>query len=121
MHEIKVKRVYDPPAAEDGTRVLVDRLWPRGLTKERVRADLWLKEAGPSNELRKHFHHESANWQDFKTRYEQELESRPAIISALLEVASRSTLTLLYSAHSEQENQAVVLREFLLEQAQKAK
>lgn len=114
MHEIKIKRVYDPPATGDGTRVLVDRLWPRGLTKEKVKADLWLKEAGPSNELRKWFHHESANWQEFKTRYEQELAGRPAVISALVEMASRGPLTLLYSAHSEQENQAVVLREYIL-------
>jgi uncharacterized protein YeaO (DUF488 family) len=114
MHEIKTKRVYDPPAPGDGTRVLVDRLWPRGLTKEKVKADLWLKEAGPSNELRKWFHHESANWTEFKTRYEQELSAKPEIISELMEMASKGPLTLLYSAHSEEENQAVVIKEFLL-------
>jgi uncharacterized protein YeaO (DUF488 family) len=109
---IRIKRVYLPPEKSDGQRVLVDRLWPRGLRKEDAHLVLWLKEAGPSTELRKWFGHDPARWQEFRLRYAHELKDNPAV-ARLLELARNGDLTLLYSARDTAHNQAVVLAELL--------
>lgn len=114
MADIQIKRVYEPASPEDGWRVLVDRLWPRGMTKERAQADLWLKEAAPSTELRLWFGHDPAKWDEFMRRYRAELDAQPEAVAALLAAAARGRLTLLYSARDETRNQAVALREYLL-------
>lgn len=115
--DIQVKRVYEPADPQDGFRVLVDRLWPRGLKKEQVQADLWLKEIAPSNELRKWSHHDPERWDEFRRRYFAELDANPEPVKRLLEAAAGRRLTLLYSARSEEQNQAVALREYLLTRA----
>jgi len=107
-----LKRVYEPASDEDGQRVLVDRLWPRGLTKQKAHLDLWLKDVAPSPDLRKWFHHDESNWDEFRHRYLAELD-RNAAVAQLRELAGRGRVTLLYGAHDEAHNHAVVLREFL--------
>jgi len=114
MAEILIKRVYEEPGPNDGFRVLVDRLWPRGLTKEKVDAVFWLKEVGPSNELRKWFNHDPAKWEEFKSRYIAELANHADEVKKLLDLAAKGKLTLLYSTRELKMNQAVVLREYLL-------
>lgn len=114
--KILIKRAYEAPAARDGTRVLVDRLWPRGLTKDAARIDEWLKEVAPSTALRRWFGHEPAKFDEFRRRYRKELQGRAAWEQ--LEALARSgTLTLVYSARDEQHNNAVVLRQLLEEQS----
>lgn len=108
-----VKRVYDEPAEDDGFRILVDRLWPRGLTKERARADLWLREIAPSNELRQWFGHDPARWAEFRRRYEAELASATEQIAVIRQHLKTGPVTLLYSAKDEAHNQAVVLRDVI--------
>lgn len=110
---IRIKRVYDRPAETDGCRVLVDRLWPRGMKRAALRLDTWLKEVAPSSELRRWFNHEPARWPEFQRRYRLELEAHPESWAPLLEQARRGTVTLLYSAHDAEHNNAVVLRDFL--------
>jgi len=114
MAEILIKRVYDSPASGDGFRVLVDRLWPRGMTKEKVDAVLWLKEVAPSNELRHWFNHDPAKWEEFKSRYIAELAGEQESVKKILDLAARGTVTLLYGSREEKMNQAVVLREYLM-------
>ncbi len=114
MPDIQTKRVYEPPAPDDGFRVLVDRLWPRGLTKAQVQADLWLKDVAPSTALRKWSGHDPAKWQAFKRRYFAELDANPQPVARLLAQASQGRLTLLFSARDVERNQAVALREYLL-------
>ena len=112
----RTKRVYEPPAEADGFRVLVDRLWPRGLSKERAGVDLWLKEVAPSNELRKWFQHEDPLWEEFRFRYLEELKSaeRVAALEQLRQEAkTRGTVTLLFGARNEAHNHAVLLLELL--------
>lgn len=109
---IKIKRVYEQPDKADGTRILVDRLWPRGLTKEKARVDLWLKEIAPSTELRK-FSHESGDWAEFKARYYAELEENDEQVALLRSEIEKGTVTLVYSARNEEHNNALVLKEFL--------
>jgi len=109
---IRIKRVYLPPDAADGQRVLVDRLWPRGIAKADLHAALWLKDVAPSAALRKWFGHDPARWQEFRSRYALELKTNPAL-ATLRELARKGDLTLLYSAHDEAHNQAVVLAEAL--------
>lgn len=111
-HTIRIKRVYLPPEESDGQRVLVDRLWPRGLRKDDAHLTLWLKEAGPSTDLRKWFGHDPSRWDEFRSRYDHELKGNPAI-ETLRELAGKGDLTLLYSAHDEAHNQAVVLADYL--------
>ncbi|HEU4634373.1 MAG TPA: DUF488 domain-containing protein [Flavisolibacter sp.] len=111
--EIKLKRVYESPAKEDGTRILVDRLWPRGLTKQKASVDIWLKEIAPSTELRKWFHHDPEKWKEFKKRYRQELKSKGEQIKVLKRELKTGTLTLVYGAKDEEHNEALVLRELL--------
>src|SRR3990172_3213316 len=97
---IRIKRAYDPPAPEDGYRVLVDRLWPRGLTKEKLQTDAWLKDLAPSDELRRWFGHDRARWPEFRRRYLQELqgERQQELLRELAERAAQSIVTLVYSA-----------------------
>lgn len=111
---IRTKRVYEKPAKEDGFRVLVDRLWPRGLTKEEASVDLWMKEIAPSDELRKSFHHEELKWGEFVKRYGAELTKKKEMLSELKKLVSeKKTVTLLYGSKDEKQNQAVVLAEIL--------
>ena len=110
---IETKRIYDLPSEADGLRVLVDRLWPRGLSLERARIDQWLKEIAPSHELRKWFRHEPDKWQEFATRYRDELRDRPEQIQQLLDAARAGPLTLLYAARDRERNQALILRDIV--------
>lgn len=110
---IKIKRVYDAPEDADGTRVLVDRLWPRGLTKEKAQVDLWLKEIAPSTELRKWFGHDPKKWAGFKDRYAAELKLHGGPLSTLRQEAARGPVTLLYAARDEEHNEAVILQQLL--------
>jgi len=111
---IKIKRVYDAPATDDGFRVLVDRLWPRGLSKEDAAIDLWLKDVGPTTTLRKWFGHDPVKWNAFKQKYKNELRDAQTLVHQLQTLESeQGTITLLYGAKSEEHNQAVVLREFM--------
>lgn len=112
--EIQTKRVYEPAVPEDGFRVLVDRLWPRGLNKDQVNADLWMKEVAPSTELRKWFNHDPAKADEFKRRYARELDAQPGSVERLLAEAKKGRLTLLFASRNEQFNQVVALREYLL-------
>jgi uncharacterized protein YeaO (DUF488 family) len=110
---IKIKRVYEQPDKNDGLRILVDRLWPRGLTKEKASVDLWLKEIGPSTELRKWFGHDPSKWKHFRGRYETELRHKDDLIKVLTQKARVGTITLIYGARDEKHNEAVVLKQFL--------
>jgi len=112
---IRLKRVYDPYADSDGKRILVDRLWPRGIKKEDAGLDLWLKDIAPSDGLRKWFSHDPSRWQEFKKRYRKELEDNQEVIDALRMDARRNTITLLYAAKDTERNNAVVLREIIEE------
>lgn len=110
---IRIKRVYEPPAKEDGARFLVDRLWPRGTKKEALHLAAWYKEAAPSNELRRWFSHDPAKWKDFQSRYRAELTANRSAWQPLLNAAEQSDITLLYSAHDTEHNNAVVLQAYL--------
>ncbi|MEM0482190.1 MAG: DUF488 domain-containing protein [Nitrososphaerota archaeon] len=110
----KIKRAYDKPAKDDGYRVLVDRIWPRGLSKESARIDLWMREIAPSTGLRKWFGHDPSKWPVFKARYEKELDSKSAFIEDLLNLEKmHGVVTLLYGARDTEHNNAVVLKEYL--------
>lgn len=110
---IRLKRVYDPPEPDDGSRVLVDGLWPRGISKAEGRIDRWLKEIAPSRELRVWFGHEPEKWEAFRVRYREELRSRADLLAQLREEAEQQTLTLLYAARDREHNNAVVVKEEL--------
>ena len=110
---IRIKRTYDPPARGDGRRILVERLWPRGMKKEALAADAWMKEVAPSTELRKWFDHRVERWEEFRRRYRDELNADRGIWEPILEASRRRTVTLLYSAHDTLHNGAVVLRDYL--------
>ena len=114
-HQLRIKRVYKPPDDRDGVRVLVDRLWPRGLSREKARIDLWLKEIAPSDALRRRFHDDPGGWEDFKTAYYAELEREPAqwAVRDLLERLTREPVTLLFAARDETRNNAVALKEWI--------
>lgn len=114
---IQVKRAYDPAARSDGVRILVERLWPRGMTKQALLADSWAKEAAPSTELRKWFDHRAERWDEFRRRYRAELEQNPAAWEPILREARRGTVTLLYSARDTEHNGALVLQGYLAGQA----
>jgi uncharacterized protein YeaO (DUF488 family) len=114
MGKILVKRVYEPAAKSDGFRVLVDRLWPRGLSKENAHIDLWLRDIGPSTALRKWFNHDPARWAEFQRRYDSELQKQTTLLSTIKKQANTQPVTLLYSAKDERHNQAVALRSFLM-------
>ena len=110
---LHLKRVYDEPAKSDGTRILVDRLWPRGLSKEKAHIDLWLKDVAPSNELRKWFGHDPERWPEFRARYRAEARKNSAQMALLRKAVGKGPATLVYGAKDEQHNQAVVLHELL--------
>jgi uncharacterized protein YeaO (DUF488 family) len=114
---IQLKRAYEPPAPGDGRRILVERLWPRGMKKEALAADAWTKEVAPSTELRQWFGHEVERWEEFRRRYRKELDSNPSAWRPILDAAGRGTVTLLYAAHDTLHNSAVVLRDYLAERA----
>lgn len=110
---ITLKRAYDSVSRTDGTRFLVERLWPRGVAKAKLRVDAWLKEVGPSTELRKWFGHDPEKWDEFRRRYFRELASRPEAWQPIVAAAGRGTVTLVYSSHDTQHNNAVALQEYL--------
>jgi uncharacterized protein YeaO (DUF488 family) len=110
---ILVKRVYTPPDPADGTRVLVERLWPRGISKERAQLDLWLKEISPSPSLRQWFAHDPEKWDEFRRRYWGELEQNQLAVGQLRDLLKQGTLTLIYAARDEQHNSALILKAFL--------
>ena len=110
---IKLKRAYDQVSPTDGTRLLVERLWPRGLSKETLKLDGWIREIAPTTELRKWFRHEPAKWPKFRTRYFRELDSQPESWRSIVSLSRRGTVTLVYSSHDEEHNNAVALREYL--------
>lgn len=110
---IQIRRIYDPAQESDGKRVLVDRLWPRGMAKERARLDLWCKEIAPSDALRHWFHANPGQWQEFGTRYRTELAARDDLIREFAGYAADGTLTLLYGSRDGEHNNAAVLREYL--------
>ncbi len=113
---IKIKRAYDPPARGDGKRFLVDRLWPRGMTKAKLRLDDWLKDVAPSNALRKQFHHDPAKWDEFKRRYFAELDAHPDAWQPILQAARRGNVILVYGARDTEHNNAVALKAYLEKQ-----
>jgi uncharacterized protein YeaO (DUF488 family) len=111
---IRLKRIYEPPGPEDGFRTFVERLWPRGLTKERAMIDLWVKEAGASTELRRWYNHDPSKWEEFRRRYSEELDGRPEIIDQLKHLMNnKPTVTFLFAAHDQEHNNAVALKEYL--------
>ena len=110
---VKIKRIYQEPDPADGRRILVDRLWPRGITKERARVDWWLKEIAPSDELRRWFGHDPSRWQEFGVRYRKELMAQSALLEELRALAARENITLLYAAKDQEHNNAVLLKELL--------
>ncbi|MBE2211777.1 MAG: DUF488 domain-containing protein [Xanthomonadaceae bacterium] len=112
--EILVKRIYEPASKTDGARILVDRLWPRGVSKVEAALDAWLKDIAPSTELRDWFHHDDALWSEFRKRYFAELDKNLDAVAELREWAKKGRVSLLYAAHDEAHNNAVALREYLL-------
>jgi uncharacterized protein YeaO (DUF488 family) len=114
MPNLKIKRVFDPPERSDGTRVLVDRLWPRGVTKEQAEIGVWLRDIAPTQELRKKFAHEAAKCDEFKTGYWHELEGNGASINRLRTLLNQGTLTLVFGAKNEIQNNAIALYEYLI-------
>ncbi|QWK19136.1 MAG: DUF488 domain-containing protein [Hydrogenobacter thermophilus] len=110
---IKLKRVYEPPSESDGRRVLVERLWPRGVKKEEAKIHIWMKDIAPSHQLRRWFSHDPEKFEEFKERYIKELENKEDLLLKLVDEAKRGTLTLIYSAKDEKHNSAVVLKEVI--------
>ncbi|MGZ3732575.1 MAG: DUF488 domain-containing protein [Parachlamydiaceae bacterium] len=110
---IMLKRVYDSPSREDGIRLLIERLWPRGIKKTDLKIDAWLKEAGPSTNLRKWFSHDPDKWKEFQKRYSAELDANPKSWEPIMEALEKGTVTLLYSSHDTEHNNAVCLKNYL--------
>ena len=110
---IKIKRVYEKPDKTDGFRILVDRLWPRGLTKEKAAADLWLKDIAPSTELRKWFNHEPEKWKEFIKKYLVELKENKEPVSLLKECVKKGPVTLIYGARDQEHNEALIIKNFI--------
>ena len=111
---LRLKRAYEPAEPGDGTRILIDRLWPRGVSKAKAALDDWIKDVAPSTELRKWFGHDPARWAEFQRRYRAELRGQSVALDRIHELARARVVTLVYSAHDEQHNDAVVLRALLL-------
>jgi uncharacterized protein YeaO (DUF488 family) len=109
--KLKIKRVYEKPEKSDGMRILIDRLWPRGLSKEKAEVALWLKEIAPSTELRKWFDHDPEKWEEFQKRYRAELEEKNEAVQSLRDKMREGVVTLVYGAKDEEHNDAVVLAE----------
>jgi len=116
---VRLKRAYDAMSRTDGTRFLVERLWPRGVSKATLRLDAWLKEVGPSTALRKWFSHDPEKWREFRRRYFRELDSRPEAWEPILSAARRGTVTLVFSSHDTEHNNAVALREYVQEKSRR--
>lgn len=110
---LKIKRVYEHPDAQDGTRILVDRLWPRGLTKAKASVDVWMKDVAPSTTLRKWFGHDPDKWAEFKTRYRAELRTNKEQVARLKTEMGKRRVTLVYGAKDEEHNEALVLEKYL--------
>jgi uncharacterized protein YeaO (DUF488 family) len=110
---IRLKRIYEPPSADDGIRVLVDRLWPRGISKERAKLDHWLKEIAPTGALRKWFAHDQKKWAEFRERYIKELRANRDAVATLKQLEHNKTITLLFAAKDEAHNEAVVIRDYI--------
>lgn len=121
MPTLQIKRIYEPPAKGDGWRVLVDRLWPRGISKDKAKLDLWLKEIAPSDELRRRFHAKPELWKEFVQAYDAELKKTAPAAQVILDKLKEGPVTLLYAAHDEEHNNAVALRDWLLRKAQRSK
>ncbi|MCH1624251.1 DUF488 domain-containing protein [Fredinandcohnia quinoae] len=122
--EIELKRIYDLVDDTDGIRILVDRLWPRGISKEAAQIDYWLKEIAPSNELRKWFHHEVGKYEEFKEKYLEELttdEDKKERVKELVQILRKGKVTFLYGAKDNKYNQAVILKEFILNESTRCK
>jgi uncharacterized protein YeaO (DUF488 family) len=113
MADIRVKRVYEKPGSDDGVRVLVDRLWPRGLSRESAAVDVWMCDIAPSNGLRRWFGHDPAKWDEFRRRYWKELDGKEKLVDSLLDMIRRGRVTLLYSASDIEHNNAVALQQYL--------
>lgn len=112
--DIRIKRAYEPASKDDGVRLLVDRLWPRGVSKQKIAMNAWLKEIAPSNALRSWFDHKVARWDEFRQRYAHELDANPEAVSELRGWLKHGRVTLVYGARDAEHNQAVALREYLL-------
>ena len=110
---IKLKRAYEPASKDDGLRILVERLWPRGMSKQKARIDLWLKDLAPSTELRQWYGHDPARWPQFRKRYWAELKGQGDVLALLRYVTEERTVTFIYAASDEERNSAVALKEFL--------
>lgn len=111
--KLNLKRIYEPPEKEDGFRILVDRLWPRGFTKEKAALDLWLKDIAPSTELRKWFDHDPDKWKDFQKKYRAELKENKEAVSTIKDHLKNGTVTLLYGAKDEAHNEALVIKDYI--------
>ena len=111
--KVNIKRAYESPSDEDGCRILVDRLWPRGISKEKAKIDFWPKELAPSTELRRWYGHDSEKWPEFKTRYFAELEGNPELVNELLEYLDKGTVTFVYSSKEQRLNNAVALKDYV--------
>ena len=114
---IKLKRVYEPASSSDGGRYLVERLWPRGMKKTALRIDAWLKDVAPSTTLRQWFNHDPKKWEEFQRRYRRELKANPDALRPILNAAQRGNVTLVYSSHDAEHNNAVVLKEYVEQKA----
>lgn len=110
---IKLKRVYEPPSEDDGIRILVERLWPRGISQEKAKVDEWLKEIAPSQELRKWFQHDPAKWNEFQERYRKELDQNRELVSDLKQKIKRKKVTFVYAASDQERNSALLLKNYL--------
>lgn len=111
--KLRIKRIYEKPSSQDGTRVLVDRVWPRGMRKEKARIDLWLKDVAPSTELREWFGHDPGKWEEFREQYFRELDANPEAVDRLITEVGDGTVTLVFSAKDENHNNAVALKTYL--------
>jgi uncharacterized protein YeaO (DUF488 family) len=111
--KLRIKRVYEPAEVTDGARVLVDRVWPRGVTKERAALDLWLKDIAPSSTLRKWFGHDPARWDAFRSRYLEELRADGEAVNRLRDLLERGPVTLIYAAHDDRHNHALVIQDYI--------
>lgn len=110
---IRIKRIYDAAHTQDGGRILVDRLWPRGIKKDQAQIDLWMKDIAPSNELRKWFNHDPDKWEEFQRRYAKELDQNREGVDQLLQCVKKGKVTFLFSAKNETHNNAIALKEYL--------
>ena len=111
--QIKIKRAYESPSSDDGYRILVDRLWPRGISKEKAKVDFWPKELAPSTELRHWYGHDPEKWAEFKSRYFAELDGNPELVNELLDYVDKGTVTFVYSSKEQRLNNAIALKEYV--------